>query len=417
MNARPDHGRPSPPPRPAAGGGAGDPALLGDLRRRAVELGFSRLGIAAAGGPPHHEQFQGWLAAGLAGVMQPWLERHEPLRQSLEAILPNARSVLMLATDHPAGATAAVEPLPAGQGRVARYARGDDYHDLLRTRLNQVVAWLEDRVPGCRARGVVDSAPLAERDFAWLAGLGWFGKNTMLIDPRAGSYFFLSAVVTDLALPADGPPQTDHCGTCTACLDACPIDAFPSPGVLDAARCISAVTIEDHGPVEAGLRPGLGDWIFGCDICQEVCPWNRFAPGSAEPALQPRQGEASLPLADVLRLDEAGFRDRFRGSPILRAKRQGLLRSAAIALGNRPHAPAFEALAAALADPEPVIRGAAAWALGQWLAAGVVPDQARETLTERLAGERDEAVRAELTTALAVSTQGSPGIPPGPPAG
>jgi epoxyqueuosine reductase len=412
VNTRPDHGLPSTPPQRADKGRAVDPALLGGLRSRAAELGFSRLGIAAAGSPPHHEQFRGWLAAGLAGVMQPWLERHEPLRRSPEAILPTARSVVMLATDHTIGTTAAAEPLPAGRGRVARYARGDDYHDLLRPRLNSLAAWLEEQVPGCQARGVVDSAPLAERDFAWLAGLGWYGKNTMLIDPRAGSYFFLAAVVTDLALPADGPPQTDHCGTCTACLEACPTDAFPAPGVLDASLCISAVTIEDHGPIEAGLRPGLGDWIFGCDICQEVCPWNRFAPGSAEPAFQPRQGEASLSLAELLLLDEAGFRDRFRGSPILRAKRRGLLRSAAIALGNRPHDPAFAALATALADSEPVIRGAAAWALGRWLAAGVMPGRARETLTERLAGERDEAVRAELTAALAVSTQGSPGIPP-----
>ncbi len=403
MNARSDNGLPSPPAWQAAGGPAVDPAVLGDLRSRATELGFNRLGITAAGGPPHHEHFRGWLAAGLAGVMQSWLERHEPLRRSLEAILPNAQSVVMLATDHALGGTAAAETLPAGQGRVARYARGDDYHDLLRPRLNSLAAWLEERVPGCQARGVVDSAPLAERDFAWLAGLGWFGKNTMLIDQRAGSYFFLSALVTDLALPADGLPQADHCGTCTACLDACPTDAFPSPGVLDAARCISAVTIEDHGPVEAALRPGLGDWIFGCDICQEVCPWNRFAPGSAEPAFQPRQGEASLSLAGLLLLDEAGFRNRFRGSPILRAKRRGLLRSAAIALGNRPHEPAFEALAAALADPDPVIRGAAAWALGRWLAAGVMPGRARETLTERLACEPDAAVRAELAAALAVS--------------
>ncbi|MFM8414088.1 MAG: tRNA epoxyqueuosine(34) reductase QueG, partial [Planctomycetota bacterium] len=247
---------------------------------------------------------------------------------------------------------------------------------------------------------------LAERDFAWLAGLGWVGKNTMLLDPRAGSYFLLSALVTDVPLPVDAPLATDHCGTCTACLDACPTQAFPRPGVLDANRCISSVTIEDHGPLAPSLRAGLGDWIFGCDVCQEVCPWNRHAPGSAEPAFQPRRGETSLSLADVLGLDEAAFRARFRGSPILRAKRRGLLRSAAVALGNRPHPPAFPALSAALHDPEPVIRSAAAWALGRWIAADVLPGEARGTLEARLAVEADADVRAELTAALAT------GLPP-----
>jgi epoxyqueuosine reductase len=177
---------------------------------------------------------------------------------------------------------------------VARYAWGDDYHDLLRGRVNMLAAWLEARVPGCRTRGVVDSAPLAEREFAWLGGLGWFGKNTMLIDPQAGSFFFLTALLTDLELPADAPLQVDHCGSCTACLDACPTDAFVEPRVLDASRCISALTIEDHGTIAPALRPGMQDWIFGCDICQEVCPWTRHAPGSSEPTVQPRQGATTL---------------------------------------------------------------------------------------------------------------------------
>jgi epoxyqueuosine reductase len=393
---------PDPPvPRLAASPPPSDGELTGELRREAARLGFNRLGIAAAVPPPHHDAFRDWLAAGLAGSMESWLQRHEPLRRNLEAILPEARSVVMLATDHALGAAPGSEPLPVGHGRVARYARGDDYHDLIRTRLNRLAAWLEARVPGARARGVVDSAPLAERDFAWLAGLGWFGKNTMLIDPRAGSYFLLAAVVTDIPLAPDAPLETDHCGTCTACLDACPTGAFPAPRVLDASRCISALTIEDHGPIPTPWRPELGDWIFGCDVCQEVCPWNRHAPGSGEPAFAARDGRPSLPLADLLALDEHGFRDRFRGSPLLRAKRRGLLRSAAIVLGNRPYPPAFEALAAAAADDDAVIRGAAAWALGRWFAAGVMPAEARSALESRLALEHDAAVRVELEAALA----------------
>ncbi len=375
-------------------------AFVAALRRESAGLGFSRVGIAAAGSPPHHDAFRGWLAAGLAGVMQPWLERHEPLRRSLESILPGARSVVMLATHYSVGIGPSAEPLAEGHGRVARYARGDDYHDLLRKRLNTLAAWIEMQMPGARARGVVDSAPLAERDFARLAGLGWFGKNTMLIDTRAGSYFFLSGIVTDVTLPVDRPIDVDHCGTCTACLDACPTGAFPAPRVLDASKCISAITIEDHGAVPDSLRPGVGDWIFGCDICQEVCPWNRHAPGTNEPSLQPRDGQISLALAELLALDEDGFRKRFRGSPLLRAKRRGLLRSAAIALGNRPHAPSFEALVVALADSESVVRSAAAWALGRWIAADVMAAESRRSLEDRRMVEADGAVLNEIVKAL-----------------
>jgi epoxyqueuosine reductase len=261
-------------------------------------------------------------------------------------------------------------------------------------------AWLEAHVPGCRTRGVVDSAPLAERELAWLAGLGWFGKNTMLIDPHAGSFFLLTALLTDLQLPADTPLEVDHCGTCTACLEACPTSAFVEPRVLDASRCISALTVEDHGPLAAELRPGMQEWVFGCDICQEVCPWNRHAPGSTEPAFQPRESDATLSLAALLQLDDKAFRRRFKGSPLLRAKRRGLLRSAAIALGNRPHAASFDALARALADEEPVVRGAAAWALGSWRRADVLAERAHAALATRLPAEKDAEVRAEIERAL-----------------
>ena len=356
-----------------------DPALIAaQLRAEALQLGFSRVGITSLVEPPHHEAFRGWLARGLAGPLGEWLDRHEPLRRSAVALLDGAASVEMLAIDH--ATLPDSRGCPPGQGRVARYAWGDDYHDLLRARVNDLSVWLESRVPGCRTRGVVDSAPIAERDFAWAAGLGWFGKNTMLIDPKSGSYFLLTAFLTDVALPADAPLQTDHCGTCTACLDACPTGALPGPGVLDAARCISAITVESQAPVALDLRPGMGDWIFGCDICQEVCPWNRHAPGSSEPTFQPRGGEATLSLAGLLGLDEQAFRKRFKGSAIKRAKRTGLLRSAAIALGNQPDPPSFSALAAAACDADPVIREAAEWALGRWIEAGVMADECRVVL-------------------------------------
>ena len=396
-----------------AGLDPGGGGLLAELRQESLRLGFSRLGIAPAGPPPRQDLVRSWINKGFAGVMSGWFERQQQLRADPATLLAGVRSVIMLATDHAtsvatatdaAGGHRSVSDLESGsgQGRLARYAWGDDYHDLLRGRVNQLGAWLEARVPGCQTRGVVDSAPLAEREFAWLAGLGWFGKNTMLIDPRAGSFFLLTALLTDLDLPPDTPIEVDHCGTCTACLDACPTAAFVEPRVLDASRCLSALTIEDHGPVAAELRPGMQDWIFGCDICQEVCPWNRLAPGSAEPTFQPRENPVGLPLADLLALDERAFRQRFKGSPLLRAKRRGLLRSAAIALGNRPDPAALESLVNALGDAEPVVRGAAGWALGRWLAAELsVAAAARAALTLRLEHEADADVRSELERAIA----------------
>jgi epoxyqueuosine reductase len=393
-----------------SGAAPSPPDLVALLRAAAAASGFSRLGIAAVGDrdPLVHARFCAWLDAGRAGPMAGWLEAHEPLRRDPATLLAGVRSVIMLATDHP---PAAAGPAPLGRGRVASYAWGDDYHDLLRRRVNALGAWLEERLPGCRTRGVVDSAPFAEREFGWLAGLGWFGKNTMLIDPRAGSHFFLAALLTDAVLPGDAPIHVDHCGTCTACLDACPTGALVEPRILDAGLCVSALSIEERGAVPVELRPGMGDWIFGCDECQRVCPWNRLAPSSSEPTFAPRGGATTLDLADLLALDEEAFRQRFRGSPLLRAKRAGLARSAAVALGNQAasgddaHARrALAALAAALTDPVAMVRGAAAWALGRWRAAGAAA--AGGPLAARLVVETDAAVRDELSAALADAGDG-----------
>ncbi len=395
-------------------------AIVVDLRAEATRLGFSRLGVAPADPakrPPFvHEGFRRWLDAGFAGAMEPWLREHEPLRRDVRQLLDGTRSVIMLATDHATEAPPRDGGGP-GRGRVARYAWGDDYHDLLRARVNDLAAWLEGRLPGCLTRGFVDSAPFPEREYGWLAGLGWIGKNTLLIDPEAGSFFFLTVLLTTAELPADVPLEVDHCGTCTACLDACPTQAFVEPRVLDASRCLSALTIEDHGPVAADLRAGFGDWLFGCDVCQEVCPWNRHAPGSTVPEFQPREG-AALGLADLLALDEAGFRIRFRGTPLWRAKRRGLLRTAVILLGNRPDVASAEALVAALGDGDEVVRGAAAWALGRWIAAGVLGERCRAALGARREVERESGVCREIDQALsaqsAVSSTSAAASRPGP---
>jgi epoxyqueuosine reductase len=224
--------------------------------------------------------------------------------------------------------------------------------------------------PAAAVRGVVDSAPLLERELAQLAGLGWIGKNTLLLNKRAGSWFFLSALLTDIELEYDEPHHTDHCGTCRACLDACPTGAFVDAHVLDPRRCISYLTIESRQAFPPELRSQVGDWLFGCDICQEVCPWNREAPVVEEQAFQPKGGQVSLNLAELFYLDDDEFRARFRHTPLWRAKRRGILRNAAIVLGNQIAAGGatpemMSALQRGLNDTEPLVRGACAWALGR----------------------------------------------------
>ncbi|MBY0522559.1 MAG: tRNA epoxyqueuosine(34) reductase QueG [Gemmataceae bacterium] len=335
------------------------------IKERAHSLGFELAGIAPAAPADGFDRLRDWLAQGFAGEMT-YMERQAEARRHPSSILSEVRSVVMVAMNYRIRRQeAGVGNQESGTGRVASYAQGADYHDVLRQRLNSLLAWLQIEVPGCRGRGVVDTAPLLERDFARRAGLGWFGKNTMLLNRRLGSFFFLGALLLDLELTADAPHETQHCGTCTACLNSCPTQAFVGPGVLDARRCISYLTIELRGAVPDELAPAMGDWIFGCDICQDVCPWNRKAPPGAEPALTPRPDLEAVDLVELLNITDEEFRRCFRQTALWRGKRRGLLRNVAIALGNCGDAAALPALRRALADSEPLIRNAAAWAIGR----------------------------------------------------
>ncbi len=254
------------------------------IKAEARRIGFEPVGIAPAAPADDFDRLRDWLARGFAGEMD-YLHRHADAHGHPSSVLPEVRSVVMVALNYNDAAPAPNASAGIHRGRVARYARGPDYHDVLRERLNRLLAWLQQEQPGCRGRGVVDTAPLLERDFARRAGLGWTGKNTMLINKKLGSYLFLGALLVDLDLRPDAPFTAGHCGTCTACLDACPTQAFVGPGLLDARRCISYLTIELRSDVPEDLRPGIGDWLFGCDVCQEVCPWNRKAPpATAYPA-------------------------------------------------------------------------------------------------------------------------------------
>ena len=229
---------------------------------------------------------------------------------------------------------------------------------MLWRRLGELLDWLQGERPGCVGRAVADSAPLLERNFARRAGLGWVGKNTLLLNCDAGSYFVLGALLVDVELRPDAPFEASHCGTCTACLDACPTDAFPAPGVLDARRCVSYLTIEHKGPIPLELRPGVGDWLFGCDVCQEVCPWNRKASAGTEPKLQPLSWLTALDAVELLGLSEEEFSVGFEGTALMRARRRGLLRNAAIVLGNSGDHSSLPALRrGALDDPEATRHG------------------------------------------------------------
>jgi epoxyqueuosine reductase len=334
------------------------------IKAEAGRLGFDPVGIAPASPADDFGRLGDWLAHGFAGEME-YMQRHAAARRHPSGVLPEVRSVIMVAMSH--------KPEDRGQrsgvgsqrsdvrGKVARYARGPDYHDVLRDRLKQLLGWLQGERPGCHGRAVVDTAPLLERDFARRAGLGWIAKNTMLINKRLGSYLFLGALLVDVELRADEPFTAAHCGTCTACLDACPTQAFAGPGVLDARRCISYLTIELRTDVPEELRPGLGDWVFGCDVCQEVCPWNRKAPAAT--AFPGRADLEALDPIELLGLTGEEFQRRFRGTALTRPKRAGLLRNAALVLGNRGDAAALPALRRALNDPEPLVREAARWAV------------------------------------------------------
>ena len=258
-------------------------SLTSELKAEAERLGFSLAAACPAVSPTGATRLGEWLHLGYGGEMD-----YIGLRQQAYAdpgmVLEGARSILMLTLNY---RTTDPQPPRDGEGRISRYAWGPtDYHDVIHERLKQLVTLVENRVPGAKARGVVDSAPLLEREFAQLAGLGWIGKHTLLLSQKQGSYFFLAALLTDQELVYDEPQDADHCGSCTACLDACPTQAFVQPHLLDATRCISYLTIELDGPIPRELRPGIGDWLFGCDVCQEVCPWNRFAPLSTEPAFE-----------------------------------------------------------------------------------------------------------------------------------
>jgi len=339
-----------------------------EIKKAALAAGFELAGIAAVGDFPELARFPEWIAAGHAGEMK-YLEsrdeRGQLRRASLQAAFPWARSVIVCAVNYNTAQPYSTAVTNPGRGWISRYAWGrEDYHDSVLRRVREVEAKLKElceRDAPIETRSYVDTGPLVERVFARYAGVGWIGKNTCVINQTLGSWLFLAVIVTSIELSPD-LPAPDRCGTCTRCIDACPTQALVAPYELDSNKCISYLTIEKRGSIFKEMRADMGHQVFGCDICQDVCPWNRKAPASEKPEFQPREGLVNPALAWLAEISEEEFRERFRGSPIKRAKRTGLRRNALIAIGNSGDRSLLSVAERACHDSDPTVAETAHWA-------------------------------------------------------
>ena len=426
MNGKRNPGNPGNPGNPAP------LSLTHQIQRRAHELGFALVGITPAERSQTLQRYRDWLENGYAGEMD-YLERHLPLKEDPRRLLAEAKSVISLAMNYYTLDTPQLLAEDPGRGQISRYAWGDDYHEVIRERLRQLVEFIRQRFAETEpdSRICVDTAPILEREYAQKAQLGWIGKNTNLINWRSGSWYFLAEVLVNVPLEltaesqwpvqiaGDRPPRygdddgtmlagdrplrygplalpRGSCGTCTRCIEACPTDAIVAPNVLDSRLCISYLTIELKASIPTELRPKMGNLIFGCDICQEVCPWNSKAVPTTESAFHPREGNLAPELLSLVNMTQVEFSRRFKGSPIKRAKRRGFLRNVLVAIGNWGARKALPALKIALTDDEPLVRSHAAWAVGQ-----IGGETAAKLLQTRLAVENEPMVIAEIQEALA----------------
>ena len=336
------------------------------LRQRVLELGFDDCRITTANAPDHAAEFQQWLADKRHGEMA-WLERNAAKRVNPQEVLPGAKSIIVFAISYDEDARESTNPrhlslVTRHSGLIARYARFKDYHDVIGERLKQLTAFVNELGgSGTRSLWYVDTGPLLERDLAQRAGLGFVGKHASLISRSLGNWFFLAEILTTLELEPDAP-EKNRCGSCTRCLTACPTNAITAPFQLDARLCISYLTIELKGSIPVELRPAIGNRIYGCDDCLAVCPWNKFAREGSLMRQHARSDLNTPDLLELLALDEAGFKKRFAGTPMLRTKRRGMLRNVCVALGNVGDATALPALEKAADDSEPLIAEHARWA-------------------------------------------------------
>ena len=374
--------------------------LTHQIHQRANELGFELVGITPAVQSETIARYRQWIESGYAGKMN-YLKRHLPLKTDVRQLLAEAKSVVSLAMNYyTLDPPKALANDPA-RGQISRYAWGDDYHDVIRQRLSELVDFMKRAAETeLKTRVCVDTAPIIEREYAQKAGIGWIAKNTNLIHWRSGSWYFLAEVLINIDLESEAPPLRGSCGTCTRCIEACPTDAIIEPNLLDSRLCISYLTIELKESIPEVLRPKIGNLIFGCDICQEVCPWNSKAVPTDEPAFQPRDGNLTPQLLSLIGMTQQEFSRRFKGSPIKRAKRRGFLRNVLVAIGNWGEPRAVPPLKDALADDEPLVRSHAAWALGK-----IGGDTAKQILQTRLTVETEQEVITEIQDAISETEQ------------
>ncbi|MGD2162719.1 MAG: tRNA epoxyqueuosine(34) reductase QueG [Anaerolineales bacterium] len=367
------------------------------IKSAARHLGFSLIGITTPDRPQNFNSYQKWIAEGKHGSMRYLAtERNLRRRENPRKIHPECKSIIVTGTPYlPENHFAATDD---SEVRIASYALGDDYHDIIPARLTELVAFIETVVGRSLSHKIYsDTGPILERDLAQRAGLGWIGKNTCLISPDQGSYFLLGEILLDLPLQSDTPFNADRCGTCTRCLEACPTQCILPNRTIDARRCISYLTIEEKKSMDKLLRGRVGKWIFGCDICQQVCPWNQhFARPIADPRFQPRKALETPQIDMFLNLKAGDWLQDLRGSPLERPRRKGLVRNALVAVGNQPSKEHIEALSKLLrSDPEPMVRSHSAWALGQ-----IEGPQSLAVLENALNFEDNPEVIAEIRAAV-----------------
>jgi epoxyqueuosine reductase len=333
------------------------------ITTEAQRLGFQAIGFAPACDAMGFDRFERWLEKGFDAGMSYLRERREAYRHPRN-VLENVQTIVMLGLSYK---KPTVSQASEGSGRIASYATAEvDYHDVIHDRLKQLQKAVRAACPEIGMRGIVDTAPLLEREYAQLAGLGWVGKNTLLLNRSLGSYFFLAALLVDIPLPSDSAFESDHCGTCRACLDACPTAAFPEPYVLDAGKCISYWTIEHRGPIPSEMQEGIGDWLFGCDVCQQVCPWNRKPLPTEDRELAAEGERGQVDLLELLRMTPEVFRQRYRKTPLWRSKYQGIVRNAIIVATNQRLAPALPDIRRLAQHEDSVIATTAQQSLQRW---------------------------------------------------
>ncbi len=370
------------------------------IKAHAQRLGFELIGVTPAEESQTIRLYERWLENGYAGEMG-YLEKHLRLKRDPRHCLPEAKSVVSLAINYYTLDPARELVENPARGQISRYAWGDDYHEVIRAKLRKLAEFI-DEAGGKKLKQkiYVDTGPIIEREYAQKAGIGWIGKNTNFINWRSGSWHFLAEILVGIELDYDWQLPHGSCGTCTLCIEACPTDAIVAPNVLDSRLCISYLTIELKDSIPSELRPQMGNLIFGCDICQEVCPWNSKATPSSEPGFHPREENIAPKLLSLIDMTQAEFSKRFKNSPIKRAKRRGFLRNVAVALGNWGNRRALPALKRALNDDEALVRGHAAWALGV-----IGGKSAKEALDTRLCVETEAQVIGEIKDALRVMAQ------------